>query len=352
MLYNKSMTADAADAPSLCEAFAGRFRVGAAINSWNLDESSREYAVLRKQFNVFTLENESKPEPIHPEEGRYVFGRVDRFAEFGEKTGVRLRGHTLVWHSQCPDWFFTDETGNSVSKEVLLRRMKEHITTIVSRYRGKIGTWDVVNEVLRDEGGMRESKWYKIAGTDYIKEAFRCAHEADPAARLIINDYNLESSDAKADTMGAFVREMLEEGVPVHGIGLQMHLGPDTNLEKLKNNVRKFTALREIAPDFCLEVTELDLSCYRWGDTAEDVEWTDERTAQFSAQYTELFRFLLELSDEGVLDTVVFWGLHDGISWLNGFPRRHRNYPLLIGRDFLLKPAFYEVVGLVTAENG
>jgi len=148
------------------------------------------------------------------------------------------------------------------------------------------------------------------------------------------------------------VREMLREGVPVHGIGLQMHLGPDTDLEKLKNNVRKFTALREIAPDFCLEVTELDLSCYRWDDTAEDVEWTDERTARFSAQYTELFRFLLELSDEGVLDTVVFWGLHDGISWLNGFPRRHRNYPLLIGRDFLLKPAFFDVTALAGTKNG
>jgi len=356
MLYNllhaDTVGADADDAPSLREAFSGRFRVGAAINSWNLDETSREYTVLRKQFNVFTLENESKPEPIHPEEGRYVFGRVDRFAEFGEKTGVRLRGHTLVWHSQCPDWFFTDETGNAVTKDVLLGRMKEHITTIVSRYCGKIGTWDVVNEVLRDEGGMRESKWYQIAGTDYIKEAFRYAHEADPDARLIINDYNLESSDAKADTMAAFVREMLEESVPVHGIGLQMHLGPDTDLEKLKNNVRKFTALREIAPDFCLEVTELDLSCYRWGDTAEDVEWTDERTARFSAQYTELFRFLLELSDEGVLDTVVFWGLHDGISWLNGFPRRHRNYPLLIGRDFLLKPAFFDVTALAGTKNG
>ena len=185
MPYNKSIAADAENAPSLREAFAGRFRVGAAINSWHLNENSREYAVIRKQFNVFTLENESKPEPIHPEEGRYVFDRVDRFAAFGEKAGVRLRGHTLVWHSQCPDWFFHDENGNFVEKEVLLRRMKEHITTIVSRYRGKIGTWDVVNEVIRDEGGMRESKWYKIAGTDYIKEAFRCAHEADPAARLI-----------------------------------------------------------------------------------------------------------------------------------------------------------------------
>jgi len=350
MPHDLTLTAGAESAPSLCRAFAEHFRVGAAINTWNLNEERPEYAVLRKQFNVFTLENESKPEALQPEEGRFVFDRFDRFAAFGERTGVTLRGHTLVWHGQCPDWFFTDETGAPASKEQLLSRMNRHITTVVSRYRGRIHTWDVVNEVLSDGGGMRESKWYRIAGTDYIKEAFRTAHAADPDARLIINDYNLESSDAKADTMAAFVREMLEEGIPVHGIGLQMHLGLDTDLEKLKKNVRKLAALRDIAPDFRLEVTELDLSCYRWGDEAEDIEQTPEFEARFAAKYTELFRFLLELSDEGILDTVVFWGLHDGCSWLNGFPRRHRNYPLLIGREFRLKPAFYEVIALTGNE--
>lgn len=341
----KRLASDAS-VPSLCEAAQGKFRIGAAINSWHLNPDSPEYAVIRRQFNVFTLENQSKPEPIHPEEDRWVFEPVDRFAAFGEETGALLRGHTLVWHSQCPAWFFRDGE-NEASPELLLRRMKGHITTVVSRYRGKIRTWDVVNEVLRDEGGMRQSDWYKITGKDYIKEAFRTAHEADPDARLIINDYNLESSDAKADTMAELVRGLLAENIPVHGIGLQMHLGPDTDMDRLKANVRKLASIRDIAPDFRLEVTELDLSCYRWNDTAEDIVWDDETTARFTERYAELFRFYLELADEGILDTVVFWGLHDGVSWLNGFPRRHKNYPLLIGRGLEPKPEFYEVIRIL-----
>jgi len=302
--------------------------------------------VIKKHFNVFTLENQSKPEPVHPTEDQWVFEPVDRSAQFGEEDGMTLRGHTLVWHGQVPRWFFHDGEGDA-SAELLLARMRNHIHTMVTRYRGKIHTWDVVNEVLKDEGGLRESAWYRISGKEYIKEAFRAAHEADPDARLIINDYNLESSEAKADTMAELVREMLAEGIPVHGIGLQMHLGLDTDMERLKKNVRKFTAIRDIAPDFKLEVTELDVSCYRWGDEAEDIEWTEELTNRFTAKYNELFRFYLELAEEGALDTVVFWGLHDGVSWLNGFPRKHKNYPLLIGRDFELKPAFYDVIGLV-----
>lgn len=332
--------------PSLCEAFAGKLKIGAAINSWHLNRESTEYAVIAKHFNVFTLENQSKPEPVHPEEDRWVFDPVDRFVGFGEENGVTLRGHTLVWHSQVPGWFFRDGEGDA-SSELLLNRMRDHIRTMVTRYRGKIHTWDVVNEVLRDEGGLRESAWYRISGKEYIKEAFRTAHEADPDARLIINDYNLESSDAKADTMEQLVRKMLEKGVPVHGIGLQMHLGLDTDMERLKKNVAKLASLRKIAPDFKLEVTELDMSCYRWGDDAEDINWTEEMTARFTAKYTELFRYYLELAEEGVLDTVVFWGLHDGVSWLNGFPKKHKNYPLLIGRDFETKPAFYDVIELV-----
>jgi len=334
-------------APSLTEAFRKYFRIGAAINSWNLKKDSPEYAVLTKQFDVFTLENESKPAPTPPEPGKYVFDGVDKFAAFGEETGKKLRGHTLVWHSQCPMCIFFDEKQELVSEDVLIGRMQDHIRTVVGRYKGKIAVWDVVNEVLRDEGGMRESLWYKIAGKRYIKEAFRITREVDPDARLIINDYNLESSDAKADTMAELVREMIEEGVPVDGIGLQMHLNLfDTDMEKLKKNVRKFTALREIKPDLMLEVTELDLSCYRWADESTDVEWTEELHEAFSAKYTELFRFFMELAREGVLDSVVFWGLDDGHSWLNGFPRRHKNYPLLIGRDFELKKAFFDVIDL------
>ena len=336
------LTAFSPDAPSLAEHFNGRFRVGAAVNTWDLDPATDACRTIKKQFNILTLENESKPERIHPEEGRYEFDRFDRFAAFGQENGIALRGHTLVWHGQCPDWFFRDGEGDA-SKELLLRRMEDHIGTTVSRYRGRVGTWDVLNEVLQDGGGLRESKWYRIAGRDYIPRAFFAAREADPDARLVINDYNLESSEAKADSMIALVEEMLRDGVPVDAVGLQMHLSLFTDLELLKHNVRKIAELRRIDPAFRLEVTELDMSCYKWEDHAEDVEWTEALERAFCEKYTALFRFFTELSEDGILDSVVFWGLNDGVSWLNGFPVRRRNYPLLIGREWALKPAFYEV---------
>ncbi len=332
-------------APSLKEAFAGRLKIGAAINSWNLDPATPACSAILRQFNILTLENESKPIMVQPEEGKFVFDKVDRFVDFGEKNGITLRGHTLVWHGQCPRWFFCEEDGSPTSKEKLLERMRTHIRTLVGRYKGRVDRWDVVNEVLTDEGGMRNSLWYQIAGEDFIAEAFRAAHEADPAARLVINDYNLESHDAKADAMFALVKRLLEAGVPVGGVGMQMHLGPATDLEKLKANAEKLAALRQFNPDLKLEATELDVSAFRFEDPSETLEWTDEREAAFRAFYTELFRFYLKLADEGKLDAVIFWGLHDGVSWLNGFPRRRRNVPLLIGRYLVLKTAFYDVIG-------
>ncbi|MBE6725435.1 MAG: endo-1,4-beta-xylanase [Ruminococcaceae bacterium] len=338
-------TAYSPDVPSLKEVFRNRLRIGAAVNTWDLEPEAEAGRVIRKQFGILTLENESKPLYVHPEEDRYFFDRFDKFVRFGEENGIALRGHTLVWHGQCPGWFFRDGDSDA-SHDLLLSRMKEHIKTVVSRYRGRVAVWDVLNEVLRDEGGLRESRWYRIAGEDYIPAAFFAACEADPDARLVINDYNLESSEAKADTMAALVESLIRNGVPVDAVGLQMHLNLYTDMELLKKNVRKLAELRRLKPDFKLEVTELDLSCYRWGDNAEDLIWTEEHERAFREKYAALFRFYLELSEEGILDSVVFWGLNDGVSWLNGFPVRRRNYPLLIGRNNLLKPAFFDVAGL------
>ncbi len=334
---------------SLCGAFKDYFRVGAAINTRIFKPGyEKELAMVKNQYNTFVLDLESKPSFIHPEENRYNFEPVDKFIEFGEQMGARLRGHTLVWHQSVPDWFFEDENGNEVSADILIERMKEHIKTIVTRYKGRIHSWDVVNEVIHPDGNkMRENRWYKISGTRYIKEAFRAAHEADPTARLIINDYNLEEVEGKAEKMIEFVTEMHNEGIPVHGVGLQMHLYLlDTDVDVLKKYVRKLLTLRDIIPDFKLEVTEMDMSCYHWDSTDEDVEWTDELHALFSKKYSEVFEFFMELSKEGVLDSVLFWGTYDGNSWLNGFPRRHKNYPLLFDREYQFKQACLDVMAL------
>ncbi len=342
------------EAPSLCEAYADYFNIGAAINSWDLtDETTDRFKVINKHFNTYVMENETKPDQIHPKEDTYNFDATDKFVEFGEKYGKTLRGHTLVWHSQVPNWFFEDN-GEQASADLLVERMKEHITTVVSRYKGKIDTWDVVNEVLDDSYGLRLSNWLKIIKDydgdgdryDFIEIAFRTAHEADPDARLIINDYSLESSTDKAITMYNMVKKMLEEDVPVDGVGLQMHVGIDMDVEKARENIEILAKLKKINPDFVIEITELDMSCYGWGNNDLNIDFKSIEK-DFNAKYVELFNMLMDLSEDGLLDSVVFWGFNDGNTWLNGFPIEGRtNYPFLIDADLKFKSAFWKVIEL------
>lgn len=342
-------------APSLCQAYEDYFQVGAAINPSDLEEGSDRYKIIDKQFNVFTLENGTKAENIHPQEDVYDFEATDQLVEYGQANGKTVRGHTLVWYSQCPEWFFLDDQGNQVSAEVLIQRMKEHITTIVSRYKGKIHTWDVCNEVLDDSFGLRQSEWLNIIGDydgdgdsyDYIEIAFQTAHEADPDARLILNDYSLEANGNKAITMYNMVKQLLEEGVPIDGIGLQMHIDHETDLDAMDRCMRVLGRLREIDPDFVLEVTELDMSCFTWNDTSTQRELTEEFVQQFDEKYCQVFSLLMDYAQEGLLDTVVFWGYDDGSSWLNEYPVEGRtNHPLLIDRELKFKSAYWALMNL------
>lgn len=342
-----------AETPSLYEAYSDYFHIGTAINSWDLtDQTSDRFNLLVKHYDTFVMENETKPDQIHPTEDTYNFGPTDAFVEFGEANGKILRGHTLVWHSQCPQWFFEDN-GQEASADLLVQRMKDHITTIVSRYKGRIDTWDVCNEVL-DGGGMRFSDWIKIVGDydgdgdkyDFIEIAFETAREADPDARLIINDYSLESDSNKAIKMYSMVKSMLEEGVPVDGVGLQMHVGIDMDVEAARENIKILARLKEINPDFVIEVTELDMSCYSWNDSSTEINFSKIED-DFNAKYVELFEMFIDLAEEGLLDSVVFWGFNDGDTWLNGYPVEGRtNYPFLMDAEYRLKSAFWEVVEL------
>lgn len=340
------------DAPSIAEAFKDYFRVGAAVNSWDIENpESEQCKTIVKQFNTLVMENESKPENLHPEENRYYFDKFDEFVDFCEDHDIAPRGHTLIWHSQVPGWFFKDGN-NDASAELIIERIKEHVTTIVSRYKGRIASWDVCNEVIGDDGQLRYSDWSRLVGDydgdgdkyDFIETAFIAAREADPDARLMINDYSLESSKDKAIRMYTAVKKMLEDGVPIDGVGFQMHIGNGIDYEAMKENYRIISRLREINPDFVIEVTELDVNCYGWNQEPADVELTKDFLEQFSKTYTDVFKLLMELSDEGILDSVVMWGLHDGVSWLNN---GHQNYPMLIDKDLKLKEAYYDVLKLV-----
>ncbi len=342
-------------APSLYEQYADYFSIGSAINSWDIEDSASDsYKIVERQFDTVVYENQTKPDQIHPSEKYYKFEPTDKLVEWAEVNGKKVRGHTLVWHSQCPGWFFRDGA-ETTDADLLVQRMKDHITTIVSRYKGKIDTWDVVNEILDDSSGLRQSDWLNIIGDydgdgdnyDFIEIAFQTAHEADPDARLIINDYSLESSNKKASEMYNLVKALLEEGIPVDGIGLQMHVDYSVNVNNVRKNMENLAKLREIDPDFVLEVTELDMSCFRWSDQAKEKEFTEEFAAVFDEKYAQLFQLFMELAEEGILDTVVFWGYYDGGTWLNGFPVEGRtNHPLLIDREMKFKSAYWRIYNL------
>jgi len=213
-----------AQAPaSLKQAFKGDFVVGAAMNQAQITgQDARGDTLIEAQFNAISPENVMKWERIHPEPGKYSFDLPDKYVAFGIKHHMFIVAHTLIWHNQVPAWVFHDDNGNLLGRDALLARMKDHISTVVGRYKGKINSWDVVNEVLNDDGTLRQTLWLKIIGPDYIEKAFEYAHEADPKAQLIYNDYSLENEPKRSGAI-ALVKKLRSEGIPISGVGIQGH---------------------------------------------------------------------------------------------------------------------------------
>ncbi len=345
--------------PALQEHFSGIMKIGAAINTRDLSEELEIYDLLTKHYNVFVLENEMKPENVNPEPGVFTFDKPDVFVEFGEDTGVLLRGHTLVWHSQVPAWWFegSGEDGRATRDE-LLSRMEEYITTVVTRYKGKIDSWDVVNEAFSDNFGLRgeeeNSLWTTIIGdldgdgslSDYIEQAFYFAHAADPDAQLILNDYNLEGDPKKLNTLYQTVKAMLEKGVPIDGVGIQGHINLNwPAIDDFENAIETLASLKEYNPDFVVQITELDISIFDSSDNRTEKEMDLITQTQFAARYAELFEMFSRQAEAGNLEMVLFWGLHDGVSWRNSWPISGRtDAPLLFDRDQQTKAAFWAVV--------
>lgn len=181
--------------PALKDVFKDAFLVGAALNMDQFFERDTVgAAIVKRHFNTISPENELKWERIHPRPGVYDFEAADRYVAFGEANGMFIVGHTLGWHSQTPAWVFQDAVGQPVGRDTLLARLRDHIHTVVGRYRGRIHGWDVFNEVLNEDGTLRRSRWLEIIGEDYVAKAFQYAHEADPAAELYYNDYSVENA--------------------------------------------------------------------------------------------------------------------------------------------------------------
>ncbi|TVQ01484.1 MAG: endo-1,4-beta-xylanase, partial [Balneolaceae bacterium] len=240
--------------PTLQEAFGNSFLIGTALNSRQIygeDRRGQELAI--REFNAVTAENEMKWERIHPEPGVYNFEAADAMIELAEENGMFVVGHTLVWHSQTPNWVFYDEEGGLLSRDTLLERMKDHIYTVVGRYKGRVHGWDVVNEAIVDDGSMRDTYWYRIIGKDYLVKAFQYAHEADPDAELYYNDYSLENPSKREGTL-RLIEFLKEHQAPITGIGTQGHFSLDwPNLQEIENTITAFSGL-----GLDVMVTELD----------------------------------------------------------------------------------------------
>lgn len=357
--YETAAMEDTTTAVSLKHVFEDAFLVGAALNpNQFFERDSAGAALIKTHFNTITPENVMKWVEIHPEPGQYDFEAADRFVEFGEANDMFIVGHTLVWHSQIPDWVFEDDAGNPVSRDTLLARMRDHIFTVVGRYKGRVDGWDVVNEALNEDGTLRESRWMQIIGEDYLAKAFEYAHEADPDAELYYNDYSLENKPKREGAV-RLVQNLLDQGLTVTGIGTQGHHG--LTWPSLAQQDSTIQAFADLGVD--VMITELDIAVLprpqeHWGaDINQRAELRDELNPYPDAlpdsmqqalaqRYADLFEVFLAHQDH--ISRVTFWGVTDGDSWLNNWPIAGRtSYPLLFDRTYQPKPAFEAVVQTV-----
>ena len=353
--------ASATQGQGLKDKFRSAFLVGAAIAPKQFEEQDvANAALVKREFNTISPENVLKWVVVHPQPNQYDFAPADKYVAFGERNGMFIIGHTLVWHSQVPAWVFKDDQGQPLTRDALLARMKDHINTVVGRYKGRIKGWDVVNEALNEDGTLRETPWMKIIGPDYLQKAFEYAHEADPAAELYYNDYNLDYP-AKRDGAVRLVKSLLDRGIPVHAIGSQEHLKLTTpTAVQVDSAIRAFAAI-----GVKVNVTELDIDLLppATRNTGADVSMRagpapnlnpytaglpDSMQVKLARRYEDLFR--VYLANKDAIDRVTFWGVADGDSWLNGWPVPGRtSYPLLFDRQLGKKPAYDAVSALANA---
>lgn len=378
---------------ALKDAFKEHFPIGTAVNRGmvtggagfrrSAEQSAKDIALVKEQFNQITAENDMKWQLIHPREGAdgYEFGPADAFVNFGLSNKKTVVGHTLVWHSQTPNWVFagtnpapvvTDAApltaantnapgtnrfgpgrfgggfgrynGPRAARDELLQRMRDHIHTVVGRYQGKVKSWDVVNEALADGNGtnvLRNSLWLEIIGPDFIAKAFQYAHQADPKATLRYNDYGLENP-AKRKKLLTLIKELQAQKVPVHAIGSQAHLNISITFDTMDQTLAEIATL-----GLPIHITELDVNSAAGGQRGFGAEignnaattqggLVSDADRKLTDAYAGIFRAFLKHRDS--VKMVTFWGANDANSW------RANGKPLLFDGNSQPKPAFDGVI--------
>ncbi|QMV44559.1 endo-1,4-beta-xylanase [Cohnella cholangitidis] len=334
------------DIPRLYKKFEGKFKLGVAVEP---EQTKDQYAKLvSKHYNSLVGSNVMKPVSIMPAENRFTWDKTDRLIAFAKKNGMDIRFHTLVWHQQTGEWMFKDKAGAEMTptpenKKLLLERLETYIRAVVGRYGRDITDWDVVNEIIDPNrpDGLRDTKWYQIAGTDYIKLAFRVTREVLDEmgvdhARLYINDYDTHDP-VKRDILYDLIEDLREEGVPIDGVGHQMHVNiSNPSLEEIRASIEKFAAL-----GLDNQITELDVSVYTNGtDTMAEVP---ERLLVVQARrYKQLFDLFEELHEN--ISNVTLWGTDDGTTWLTKYPIERLDMPLLFDHQLQSKFAYWALI--------
>lgn len=342
----------------LKEAYGKKFLIGTALNSRHIYGSDTlGLKLVKEQFNSIVAENCMKSMYLQPKEGKFFFDEADLFVQFGETNDMHIVGHTLIWHSQAPSWFFTDKEGNDVSREVLIERMRNHIHTVVGRYKGRVNGWDVVNEAILDDGSWRNSKFYEIIGEEFIRLAFQFAHEADPDAELYYNDYSM-SQEGKRNSVVKLVEKLQTEGVRIDGIDMQGHIGIDyPDISEFEKSIEAFAALGVKVMITEMDITvlpapernvaaEISLSYeYQQKMNPYSEGLPEEITVAFEKRYTDFFRLFLKHQDK--ISRITFWGVTDADSWRNDWPMPGRtDYPLLFNRKYQAKPVVQQLIDL------
>ena len=319
------------------------FTIGVAVSPQGLKRTDESQLIIH-HFGSMTPENAMKMGPVHPRENEYYWRDADSIIAFARQNNLKVRGHCLCWHNQTPRWLFIDSTKNppdTVSKEVLLKRLKDHITTVVTRYKGIVYAWDVCNEVISDNPNeyFRNSPWYRICGEEFVARAFEYAHAADPGALLFYNDYN-ETNPVKREKIYRLVKGLKDAGVPINGVGLQSHWSMyDITSGKIDSTLSRFAEL-----GLKVQITELDLKVQHNGPGARQDTipgYTAEREKIQTEQYEMIFRLFRKYKD--VISAVTFWNVSDRSSWLD---RRGggKAYPLLFDTTYQPKKAYWRVV--------
>ncbi|WP_400072921.1 endo-1,4-beta-xylanase [Zobellia russellii] len=343
------------DAASLKKVYEKDFYIGAAVNDRIITgNDAKALKVLKGDFNSLSPENVMKWEALHPSPDTYNFEMADKYVALGKKNNMHIVGHTLLWHSQIGQWM------NSVKDSAQMANyIKEHITTVADRYKGKIDSWDVVNEALNEDGSLRESVFLEVMGERYLEFAFKMAEKADPSAELYYNDYNMWKPKKREGAI-RLIENLQKNGAKIHGVGMQAHWGlTEPSLDEVEASIVAYAKL-----GIKVAITELDVTVLPnpWelegAEISQNFENSEEMNpypdalpdsveVQLAERYRDIFKLFLKHSDK--IDRVTFWGVNDRSSWLNNWPIKDRtNYPLLFDREYKTKKAYYAVTGLKT----